>query len=295
MIDLNLIKVFITIFETKNVSLAAEKLNLTQPSVSHHLMRLRYLFKDKLFTRTKLGMMPTIYAIKLYDELNHPLLLIENTVKKLKDFDPLKSEINFKLALSDLDGIYIVPKILSEINKIAPNISLEIVHIEINKVADGLVSGKIDAAICHKLNENKGILTFKLFREKYICLLRKNNLVKYKLSLYEFAKANHMIVSSSPINNFVETYLDSKGLRHRIKIKSSYLGLLTNCLNQNDLIFLLPLRIGMYSKLDPRTQVFDLPFDTPVFDIMLHWHKSKEDLNSQKWFIGFLKNVLADV
>ncbi|MBR7762216.1 LysR family transcriptional regulator, partial [Acinetobacter nosocomialis] len=41
MIDLSLIKVFIIVYETKNISHAAERLNLSQPSVTYNLNRLR--------------------------------------------------------------------------------------------------------------------------------------------------------------------------------------------------------------------------------------------------------------
>ncbi|URK86232.1 LysR family transcriptional regulator (plasmid) [Rhizobium sp. RCAM05350] len=45
MVDLNLIRAFIAIYETESVSRAAAKLNLSQPSVSHALNRLRICSK----------------------------------------------------------------------------------------------------------------------------------------------------------------------------------------------------------------------------------------------------------
>ena len=43
-IDLNLIRTFITLYEARSVTLAAERLFVTQPSVSYGLARLRELF-----------------------------------------------------------------------------------------------------------------------------------------------------------------------------------------------------------------------------------------------------------
>ena len=42
--DLNLIKVFLAIWETRGISGAGERLGLTQPAVSHALRRLREQF-----------------------------------------------------------------------------------------------------------------------------------------------------------------------------------------------------------------------------------------------------------
>ena len=47
--DLNLLLVFRTVFEEKNVTKASKKLGITQPAMSNALNRLRYLVKDELF------------------------------------------------------------------------------------------------------------------------------------------------------------------------------------------------------------------------------------------------------
>ena len=49
--DLNLLLVFRTVFEEKNVTKASKKLGITQPAMSNALNRLRYLVKDELFIR----------------------------------------------------------------------------------------------------------------------------------------------------------------------------------------------------------------------------------------------------
>lgn len=66
MIDLNLVRVFITIYETGSVSGAASRLHVTQPSVSYALARLRDQWSDPLFKRSRDGMQPTVLASQLY-------------------------------------------------------------------------------------------------------------------------------------------------------------------------------------------------------------------------------------
>lgn len=82
-IDLNLIRTFVTLYEAGSVTLAAERLFVTQPSVSYALARLRELFDDALFTRTRDGIQPTFVAEQLYGTFRESLTRIEGAVQSL--------------------------------------------------------------------------------------------------------------------------------------------------------------------------------------------------------------------
>ena len=57
-VDLNLLRLFDAVYRTRNVSRAAELLELTQPAASQGLSRLRTLVKDPLFMRPGCGWRP---------------------------------------------------------------------------------------------------------------------------------------------------------------------------------------------------------------------------------------------
>ena len=58
-IDLNLLLVFQELFQQRQVSVVARRLQQSQPTVSNALARLRRIFGDELFVRTSQGMQPT--------------------------------------------------------------------------------------------------------------------------------------------------------------------------------------------------------------------------------------------
>src|SRR3546814_17857935 len=64
-IDLNLLRVFDTLFELGNVTKAGARLGLTQSAVSHALGRLRQSIGDPLFVRAPGGLQPTARAIEI--------------------------------------------------------------------------------------------------------------------------------------------------------------------------------------------------------------------------------------
>jgi DNA-binding transcriptional LysR family regulator len=81
-VDLNLLVVFVVLVRERSASRAAERLSLSQPAISQSLRKLRVLFKDKLFTRDRQGIVPTPLARELYGELVPSLEMLERTITK---------------------------------------------------------------------------------------------------------------------------------------------------------------------------------------------------------------------
>ena len=108
-LDLNLIRLYVAIFEASSVSKAAEQLAMTQPSVSYGLARLRRAIGDALFTRSGRGVAPTPMAKHLYAQFREALSLVEDAVEATHSFDPQTSHLTLRVALSDVGGICLVP------------------------------------------------------------------------------------------------------------------------------------------------------------------------------------------
>src|ERR1700683_1524995 len=79
-LDLNLLRVFDAIFQTRSVTTAASNLHLTQPAVSKQLNRLRELLEDPLFVRTNDGMAPTPRAEALSAPIRQALTEVRNAI-----------------------------------------------------------------------------------------------------------------------------------------------------------------------------------------------------------------------
>ena len=73
-LDLNLLRVFDAILETRSVATTASALSLTQSAVSNQLARLRDAFDDPLFVRTREGMVPTPRAMAIAEPMRKSLL-----------------------------------------------------------------------------------------------------------------------------------------------------------------------------------------------------------------------------
>ena len=89
--DLNLLQTFHAVHSTRSVSRAAERLGVSQPTVSHALRRLRIAYKDPLFVRVRGGMAPTAKAERLAVDVGHALSTLETAIRETESYDPARS------------------------------------------------------------------------------------------------------------------------------------------------------------------------------------------------------------
>lgn len=100
-VDLNLLVVFQALMQEGSVTRAGYKLSLSQSAVSAALGRLRTVFDDKLFERTRGGMAPTAKALSLSLSLGPSLSTIASVILDDVEFEPWQSSRTFHLAMSD--------------------------------------------------------------------------------------------------------------------------------------------------------------------------------------------------
>lgn len=92
--DPNLIRVFVAVYESGTVTAAAKALQMSQPSVTQALNRMRRLTGDILFEKSGRTIAPTRGAIQLYNEIGHLPAAAEAAVGQLVQLDPRASAGN---------------------------------------------------------------------------------------------------------------------------------------------------------------------------------------------------------
>jgi len=110
-VDLNLLVAFDAIFDELSVSRAAARINVTQPTASGMLRRLRETFGDDLFLRTSHGLLPTPRA----EELAAPIKALVHQAEDILRpgaFEPATAQATFRLSASDyMQQAVVVPAV----------------------------------------------------------------------------------------------------------------------------------------------------------------------------------------
>lgn len=290
-IDLNLIRTFVTLYEARSVTLAAERLFVTQPSVSYGLARLRELFDDALFSRTRDGIQPTFVAEQLYPSLRESLTCIENAVQGCRHFDPASTERRFRIALSDLGEIGFLPLILARLNQGAPLAEVEVLPLQVDQVGEWLASGKVDAAICRQ--PVPGIRSRVLIHERYVCLLSSSHpRIDQQLSLEQFLAERHVAVTRTTGHGNVEDVLKSMGVERRISLHVPHFSVLSKIIPSTDLLAVLPAQIARLFIHEGDLKMLELPFPVAEFAVSLNWHPNSDSSAALRWFCDTITDAI---
>src|SRR5678815_2964715 len=99
-LDLNLLRAFDAVHATGNVTRAAERLGVSQPTVSHALAKLRRALHDPLFVRSQRGVTVTPKGQRLAAAVDHALRTLDAALRDEDAYDPLHSEPTRLLSIS---------------------------------------------------------------------------------------------------------------------------------------------------------------------------------------------------
>lgn len=294
-IDLNLVRVFVTIYETKSVTAAAERLFLTQPSVSYALSKLRDALQDPLFIRGPEGMVPTTCGELAYKKFSAAMANIDSVLHVGQHFEPGLSTQRFRIAMSDIGELTFLPPLIRHMRREAPDVELEVVQVAVNEVAGWLAAGKVDAVVGNLPVLQNAAKSIKLFSERYTCMLKKDSaVVGDVLDLDSFIAARHIHVSS-PFSGhrLVEDILRQHGISRKIALQVSHFSVVPQLVADNDLLVTLPSRVGRDFTRDDRLRMLDIPINIPHFEVSLFWHEHQEEKTSHRWLRNLIVTALS--
>lgn len=121
--DLNLLVTLQILLEERNVTRAAERLNVSQPALSKTLQKLRDAFDDPLFTRTAHGLVPTPRSEALGLALPEVLQAMDSVLGE-DDFCPATYAGRFKLLLPPIYSEMLLPGLMAQLHQDAPNVQI---------------------------------------------------------------------------------------------------------------------------------------------------------------------------
>jgi DNA-binding transcriptional LysR family regulator len=215
-LDFNLLKMLDALLKDRSVSKAAERLNLSQPTVSHGLKRLREQLNDQLMVRSPRGMDPTPYAESLIDPLSKILTIIEQDILRQDRFDPKTHKRAFTVGVdTHLANTFIPPLVLS-ILKQAPSCSVHSLLLPADFQHRPFLEGSIDLAIGRASNNPVKMSREFLFRDEFCGIVRKGHpMYKKAISLKELANDfNHI---RHYVKGEATTVLDDLLADHQLK------------------------------------------------------------------------------
>ena len=145
--DMNLMRTFVVVYETRSVTEASKALFVSQPSVSYALAKLRKFFSDPLFLRNRTGLEPTPVAESLYPQMVQAIRLMDSVVQNATEFKAAETTRTFRLMMTDLALMALFSFVVQAIQAKAPRARIEVTLLDVAQLEDKLRRNEIDGAI----------------------------------------------------------------------------------------------------------------------------------------------------
>jgi DNA-binding transcriptional LysR family regulator len=270
--DLNLLIVFTTLAEERNVTRAAARLLLSQPAVSRALQRLRDMFHDDLLIRSASGYEPTPKGQRLLSELESTLPRLDRLLSGA-DFDPATEEATFRIAVTDYASHVLCPQICKTALPSASSVSLEFVSFR-DETFDAIERGRLDLL----LNADDGHIPPRfasepIFESDFACVVAKESRYLKSISLKEYVAARHVGVGIlGGLQTIPDKRLAALGAKRHCPITVPYFSTAMRCVPGTDLVATVPRQLAEFESRDPAVRIVKPPQVLGKFQYLMAWH-----------------------
>ena len=173
--DLNLLRLLIVLNDERQTILAARRMNLSQPTISVMLKKLREQFNDPLFVRDRNQLEPTVKCRQLLQQV--PPLLAQLDALYIEEDNWDISKLNGEISLlfsPPLMSVLAAP-VVSKLTEFAPNVTVQCYHWGYNAIAD-LEAKQASWGISYlPMETNKNIIQKDIGADQMILVMRKGH------------------------------------------------------------------------------------------------------------------------
>ncbi len=294
-IDLNLLVVLETIVAEGGVGRAAAKLNLTQPTISHALARLRDLFGDPLFVRRGRTLAPTALTRSLIEPLRGALNAVSAVLAAGGRFEPKETPASFTIAMRDPMELVVLPGLARRIAALAPQVELRSVQARRRNLEEALADGTLDAAIDVPLLLSDRVRRQKVAADNFVVVARRGHPgLGKRLVLSGYLDLQHVMVTSRRQGPAPEDLaLGQMGKHRRVRLRCRSYAAAFRIVEQTDFVLTMPKRYAGLLGVGSQTRLFPMPIEMPTLDVYLYWHESMDADPANRWLRTELLKVLG--
>jgi DNA-binding transcriptional LysR family regulator len=296
--ELRLLRIFLILIRERSVTRAAARLNLSQPTVSHALNRLRIMFDDQLLVRTSGAMTPTMRGVELQADVEDILNRFDIITAPTVAFDPRTSRSRLTIMAPEFATDVIAGRLLARLQQIAPNIEIEFVTTDPIQAMELLEHGAIDYRLGWWPQPAPALKRKLLWTDRMCCIMRAGHpLAVGSLTSAKYFDARHVRVRRTS-RSYSMASIDSAATKADRKIdigafvqNSHTMGAVVSV---TDLLGTVSERLADRLA-DTNIERRPLPFEVPSLKVALYWHERTHNSSMHKWFRTLLFEVAKDV
>ncbi|WP_062205991.1 LysR family transcriptional regulator [Demequina salsinemoris] len=282
--DLNQLRTFVVLYEVRSLTATADRLHVTQPTVSYTLARLRKRFGDDLFRREGNVMVPTPRATQLFGPLHEALAQIDATVTDSAEFDPGDFDGELALGLTSIGEQTFLPPIMAALTDLGASPHLVVKRLDAQAAEEELVRGTIDAAITVSLLDTSRLWRTPVRGVEYVALSSRSHPLP-PTGPDMFQGRRFIRVSARGGHVFPRQALIEHGLTPQVALTVEEYSTVPAVLDTTDLVALLPRHVAdVFCGWFPDLRVTDLPWPGTSSPVALYSRREMNLSPAQRWF-----------
>lgn len=296
-LDFQDLMIFQLIYKHRSATEVAERLSVSQSTISYCLKRLRGCFHDELFVSSRFGMSPTPKAEALTSRIQSILNQMAECVQEETVFNPSENGAAFTIYAPDYFEILIMPTLMKNILEAGYHVSINIKKPEKELPYTDVIDGRIDLAIVFGPGRPyPGLATQQLLRDRLL-VVREGPDEAHPLPLDEMLTRRHVFptpwISDA---NMVDDWLRSQGRHRTISARANSYFSAIELLSGTDLLLMLPQRVHERVRRQyPNIGARPVPEGMPDFTLEMVWSAALANNQANTWLRQQLIRACAAV
>ncbi|MES2260919.1 MAG: LysR family transcriptional regulator [Pseudomonadota bacterium] len=277
-LNLNLLGALDALIELKSVTLAAQRMHVSQSAMSAALAQLREYFNDPLCVAIGRRLVLTAKAESLAAPVHDILMRVRATVQSAQAFNPALVSREFKIMASDYVSSAVLSDAVREVARLAPGVTFQLMSVD-EHAQESLAKGDIDLLIVPAAFTAEQHPQAVLFEDDYACIAWSGNrAVAEGLSIAQYAELGHVATrfGTSRTPSFEDWYIRHHGYRRRIEVTADTFHLVPQLIIGTNRIATVPSRLARrYAAFLP-IALFTPPFAIPPLVEVIQWHTCQD-------------------
>jgi len=294
-LDFNLLKVLDALVTERNVTRAGRRLGRSQPAVSNALQRLRELLGDDLLVRGPGGFVLTPRAEAIRLPLRESITLIESCLAQEPQFDPSTAVDVFRLTLPDRLTIAVLPKLFARIQRLAPNMPIQVQTADRHIALDLLEDDRADLAIGAFDAMPNHLRTQFLLEDPLFCVYRRDHPIArrgVRFDIDTVLSYPHLVVSATGQRTAIfDDLLSSRGLKRHARMTVTNFTAVPQLLGSTDMLAVFTkLAADVFHKAEGLAKRA-VPIDVGGVATTMVWHNRNDRDRKHLWLREQVKSV----
>lgn len=294
--DLNLFRVFLTVYRYQSITVAAEVLQLTQPGVSGALKRLQSQLGEKLFVRDGRGIAPTHLAHEIARQIEPALDTIESTISSVQDFS-LHGKRRFVVYAPEPVMLVLLPKIEADDSLGNREIVLYPTLASEEALFDRLNLRQADLAIDFAQFSSPSYFSEQFFTDQ-ICVIASQShpRIQGSITSEQYYQEKHVTLKLRREDVFLADYFTEEHLKGRkVSVECDSLLALMALVASSESIGMVSLSIAKLFSERLGIQILNVPFRSLPINYMLLTHNREQNSKANCWLREKLLSYVSEL